>query len=126
MKKILALVLFLVASATAQASGPYDGIWVLSIGGYNSFVSLHENNSQVVAAMLGDGLNEWGAASGARTNNVIDLVSLPGYNPVNGHWVVTVTSAATASVQQLSCAPAISGAYCAVYGAATGTAQKIF
>ncbi len=126
MKKLLTAIAFVFASTTAQAAGPYDGLWLVNFSGYYFYYSIHENNGQVIAAQLADGLGSWGASSGTRNNNVIDLQSIRGYNQVIGHWVATVTSATTATIEQLSCAPAYSGAYCLTSGYATGSAQKIF
>ncbi len=99
MKIAIAAVMFFI-SLPAISAGPYDGIWNAQNLGY---ISVHENNGQIIIIRLQKDLGYWEALMGPRNGNTIRLESI--VSSVNVVLNVTMTSDTTFTATQESCTP---------------------
>lgn len=82
MKKVVFIFLLSLFSITSQASGQYDGIYMISVNGFaNGYVTLHEdiNTNQMIAVIIDpDPDITWAALSGTRVGNTATFSSITG------------------------------------------------
>lgn len=117
MNKIVIIAL-LAISMPAMSAGKYDGIWDSKELGY---ISLHENNGQIIVVRLEKDLGFWEASSGTLIGNTVRLNTI--VSDVTSVIDVTLTSDTTYTATQVSCRP-ISN--CQLPDGYTFTGSKIF
>lgn len=117
MKKVMVTMLFILSSPV-MAGGPYDGVWNTQALG---FISLHENNGQVIAIRLEKDLGFWEAGMGPRNGTAIRLESI--VSNVTSAYNVTMTSDTTFTAVLESCTPV---SECLLPDGYTFTGIKIF
>ncbi len=111
---------------SAFSSGPYDGIYEATINDQPvGFASVHENNGQLIVAIL-QGNHYWGGMIGQRQDNLANLVSIQGYYgvhlefnvnfPDQGHFAATLTT----------CYPVVAGDSCLYSPGAIMSGTRIF
>ena len=126
MKKIVMVVLLVVNFPTA-AAGIYDGIWAAKYQNVNiGYLSIHENNGQIVLVVLqGELLTRgWGASLGTRNDNRVSLQTVLGV--LNATTETVFTSPTTLEIMQTSCFSTTPGVICALQNGEIITATKIF
>lgn len=127
MKKFVVLLamVFGAMPASAQAAGPYDGIWAATYQGSPiGYFSAHESTGTLVVALLPAERSYWEAFIGQRNDNAASLTTIVG--DASAAISVTFTSATTFTATQISCVPKQSGARCLFPDGAVFQGNKIF
>lgn len=97
----------LLFAGASHAAGPYDGIWHSEDYGY---LTVHENNGDVVIAQLDTDTEGWSALTGQRSENMLHVETAIGR--VKSVIDVVITSETTFSATQVSCEPILAGSSC--------------
>lgn len=124
----LAIAAALVGSQAAVAGGTYDGIWAASTGNTAvGYYSLTQNGNSLVAVALpldSAGAVNWEAFIGGISGNLASVSTL--VSTVNSSFAVTFTSATTATIVQVACAPKTTNSSCRFSNGTVLLANKIF
>ena len=124
MKKLVMVVLLLVSFPIA-AAGVYAGIWAAQYKNVDiGYLSIHENNGQMVLIVLQEEQLTWGASSGTRNGNRASLKTVVGNLQASTDTVFT--SPVTLEITQTSCFSIKPGVICTLQNGEMITATKIF
>jgi hypothetical protein len=90
---------------TAQAAGPYDGIWVIPEVP-DMYVTINQSGDEVVALTLFTDTGQWQALTGQMQGDQVELSYVISVNGVTAVYLLEFTSATTATNTLTSCSPA--------------------
>lgn len=100
----LVIAIFMVVEMpSAEASGVYDGIWLIKYKGTDiGYASIHENGQQLVFVTLTPD-TDWEALYGTRVDNKATLSTI--IAKVNASIAIVFSSSTELSFTQTSCTP---------------------
>ncbi|MCX7173031.1 MAG: hypothetical protein NT159_03670 [Proteobacteria bacterium] len=111
-------------AASAEAAGPYDGIWTISyLGTPVRYYSVHENDGMMIMLQLPT-TGSWEAFYGTRNGNAVIATTLA--SGVNLNASVTFTSTTTLTIKINSCVAVLAGWHCSFSAGNTLQGIKIF
>ena len=123
--KIIAIAILFIVNFPAAAAGIYDGIWKAQYQNIDiGYISIHENNGQIVLIFNQEDNLSWGASVGTLIDDRATVESVIG--TVKGSLDVVFTSSSTLESTQTSCSSVTPGVACALSNGAVITATKIF
>lgn len=124
MKKLALIASLLLAPVSAFADNSYSGVWQLSAGDINGFISVHIKDGWMITADLDVNEGDWSAMEGPIVGNKATLNSIY-TNSAHASYEVTFTSATEAFIVVKSCTP-LPGYICLVPNGSAFPVTKIF
>lgn len=91
---------------TAQAAGPYDGIWVVNQVP-DMYVTINQSGDEVVVLTLFTDTGQWNALTGQMQGDQVELSYVVSVNGVTAVYLVEFTSATTGTTTLTSCSPVV-------------------
>jgi hypothetical protein len=91
---------------TAQAAGPYDGIWVVNEVP-DMYVTINQSDDVVVVLTLFTDTGQWNGLTGQAQGDQVELSYVVSVNGVTAVYLLEFTSTTTATNTLTSCSPAV-------------------